>query len=244
MKMLARLGIALALLFAPSVAFAQTSACPSGSIQARLITGTTYTVGQTDQCQLLVFNNASAIAVSLPAPGTAGGYLPGFFSFQIETIGAGTVTITPSAPFSGSAPTINGQTTAVSATNDGMSIYVGTDGNYYANGTLTNLPGRALCTATGASPQTCNSNRGIVTSGTLTTAASTAATYTINDSSVVATSLILCTNQGYSGTYITNGVPEILDCKAGAGTITVDFANTNATNALNGTVKFGFSVLN
>jgi hypothetical protein len=101
----------------------------------------------------------------------------------------------------------------------------------------------ALCTATGASPQTCNGQTGNVTSGTLTTAALTAATYVINDSAVTANSLIQCSLQAYSGTYVTNGLPEVMDCAPGAGTITVHFVNTHSANALNGTLKFGFAVL-
>src|ERR1700723_2932355 len=131
-----------ALILAPIVAQAQ-GYCPAGSTQARLITGTTYKIGQTDLCQLLVFNNASAVAVSLPAPGTAGGFQSGFFNVAIQVIGAGAVTITPTAPAvgGGAAPTVNGQTTAILAMNQGAVLYVGTDGNYYVNGTLNNAVG-------------------------------------------------------------------------------------------------------
>lgn len=353
MSILKRFGLALALVLFPFAAFAQ-GFCPAGSTQARVITGTSYTVGQTDVCQMLVFNNASSIAVTLPAPGTAGGYLAGSFNFQIQVIGAGTVTVTPSAPFLGATPTINGQTTAQLQSNQGATFYVGTDGNYYANATLgggsvgpesfttvtwgvgstvggtltggssaatvastggpllldapsTNavyvggataatsglqvapgsgtivnqvvvtpaatgvaskvaaggasadananlsvagngtglvLLGQTICTITGASPQTCNGQRGIVTTGTLTTAAATAASYTVNNSSATTASLVTCESQGYSGTYVTNGTPVILDCKPGSGTITVDFINLNASNALNGTLAIGFAVLN
>ena len=101
-----------------------------------------------------------------------------------------------------------------------------------------------IATATGATPQTANGQNGIVTTGTLTTAAATAATYVINNSSVTASSLILVTNQGYSGTLVTNGYPVIFSAVAGSGTITINFANTHAANALNGTLKFGFTVFN
>ena len=102
----------------------------------------------------------------------------------------------------------------------------------------------ALCTVTGASPQTCNGYRGTVTSGTLTTAAVTAATYTVNNSFVSATSVLSCDIATYSGTLFTNGLAELFGCTPGAGTITISFANTHATNALNGTLKFNFVVFN
>lgn len=102
----------------------------------------------------------------------------------------------------------------------------------------------SICTITGTSPQVCNGQRGIVTTGTLTTAAVTATTFQITNSSVTTSSLVMCTNQAYSGTYVTNGEPVIMECKPGSGTITVGITNVHATNALNGTLQLGFTVLN
>lgn len=112
------------------------------------------------------------------------------------------------------------------------------------SGTGLVILGQTICTVTGASPQTCNGQRGIVTSGTLTTAAATNAAYTINNSSVTASSLVQCTVQGYSGTLVTNGYPTIMSCVPGSGAITVNITNTHAANALSGTVAIGFAVLN
>jgi len=100
------------------------------------------------------------------------------------------------------------------------------------------------CTVTGATPQTCNGVSGVVTTGTLTTAAVTNAAYVINNSSVTAASVIQCTDQGYSGTLFTAGIPELITCVPGAGTITVNISNTHATNALSDSVKIGFRVVN
>lgn len=99
------------------------------------------------------------------------------------------------------------------------------------------------CTVTGASAQTCNGMRGVVTTGTLTTAAVTAAAYTINNNKATAASVVLCTLEGYSGTLVTNGIPAIVTCVPGAGTITVNFINVHGTNALNGTLAIGFNVV-
>lgn len=100
------------------------------------------------------------------------------------------------------------------------------------------------CTATGASPQTCNALRGTVTTGTLTTAAVTNAAYTINNSTVTTSSIVMCKDLAYSGTLVTNGEPVIMSCVPGAGTITVNITNVHATAAMNGTVKIGFIVFN
>lgn len=105
-----------------------------------------------------------------------------------------------------------------------------------------NVPG--ACTASGATPQTCNGFQGVATTGTLTTAAATNAAYVINNSQVAATSRVHCSVLGYSGTIVTNGYPIIISCVPGAGTITVNLTNTHAANALNGTVAIGFSVFN
>lgn len=105
-----------------------------------------------------------------------------------------------------------------------------------------NVPG--ACTITGASPQICNGFQGVVTSGTLTTAAVTNAAYTITNSSVAATSRVSCQIQGYSGTLVTNGIPVIASCVPGAGSLVVNITNVHAANAMNGTVAIGFTVYN
>jgi hypothetical protein len=98
------------------------------------------------------------------------------------------------------------------------------------------------CTVTGATPQTCNGMRGVVTTGTLTTAAVTAATYTVNNSRALATSVMSCDIGAYSGTWVTNGIPVIGSCAPGAGTITFTLVNVHAANALNGTLTLHFTI--
>jgi hypothetical protein len=79
-----------------------------------LQSGTSYTVLTSDAGKTLLFNNAGAIAVSLPAASTLG--FTAFFSFGIQTIGSGTVTITPVAG------TINGLTSMPVPTLSGCEI--------------------------------------------------------------------------------------------------------------------------
>jgi hypothetical protein len=104
--------------------------------------------------------------------------------------------------------------------------------------------GQTICTSSGSTPQTCNGQRGIATTNSLSTAAATNAAYVINNSSVTTSSLVECTDQAYSGTLVTNGYPVIMSCVPGTGTITVNITNTHAANALSGTVQIGFAVLN
>lgn len=96
-----------------------------------VIAGTSYTLGGRDFNQCLVFTNGSGIAVTLPPPGT-GGDLYGNYNTSIFAQGAGTVTITPGAPLTGSTPTINGASSVTVTTGNSRRIFLGNDGNWYA----------------------------------------------------------------------------------------------------------------
>lgn len=74
-------------------------------------TGTTYTILATDAGKLITFNNASAIAVTVPVA-TTSGFTAGF-SYDWQNLGAGTVTFTPTTS------TINGASTLVGKTGEG-----------------------------------------------------------------------------------------------------------------------------
>lgn len=104
---------------------------PNNQPRAKVIAGTSYTIGDGDFDTVLTFTSGSAIAVALPAPGTGGGLYGNFYT-SIFAQGAGTVTITPVAPLTGSTPTINGGATATVTTGNARKILLGTDGNWYA----------------------------------------------------------------------------------------------------------------
>jgi hypothetical protein len=84
-------------------------------------TGTSYTILTTDSGKLDTFSNASAIAVTLPSATTSG--FGAGFSFDVQDVGASTVTITPTTS------TINGAATLVLTANKGCSIT--SDGTNY-----------------------------------------------------------------------------------------------------------------
>jgi len=99
--------------------------------------GTTYTVLNTDRGKLVTFNNAAAVAVTLPQATTIGGNFPSGWYVEFENRGAGTVTITPTTSL------INGGASLTLATNN--SVKVISDGtNYFA------LLGKTAINATGA----------------------------------------------------------------------------------------------
>jgi hypothetical protein len=92
------------------------------------------------------------------------------------------------------------------------------------------------CTASGATPQTCNGQRGVVTTNSLATAASASAAFVINDSFV--TSGSSCNVN--IGNTTSAGTPTIGSVVAAAGTLTVTIANVNTATALNNTVNLNF----
>ena len=96
-----------------------------------VIPGTSYQLGGRDFGQCLVFTSGSAIAVTLPAPGSAGD-LYGNWHTTIFAQGAGTVTITPGAPLTGPTPTINGASSVTVTTGNARMIILGSNGNWYA----------------------------------------------------------------------------------------------------------------
>jgi hypothetical protein len=127
------LALAASLILGPSTVFAQ-GVCPTNTFgQASApITALPYTLGQGDFCLMKVFNSSGAGVVSIPAPGTAGGFF-GNYGVFIENIGTGTITLTPLAPAvgGGAAPTINGAATVALTQNQGGFLALGTDGKWY-----------------------------------------------------------------------------------------------------------------
>ena len=89
-----------------------------------------YTIALTDAARLVVFGNASSVAVTLPAA-TTSGYGAGF-SFDVQNKGPGVVTITPSGG------TINNAAALPIAANRGCSIT--SDGVNYQVSLCTALP--------------------------------------------------------------------------------------------------------
>jgi hypothetical protein len=76
-------------------------------------TGTSYTILASDCQKLVTFNNASAVAVTVPA---AGGSFPAGFKFSAKDIGAGTATLTPASG------TIGGSSSLTLTTGQGCDI--------------------------------------------------------------------------------------------------------------------------
>jgi fibronectin-binding autotransporter adhesin len=84
--------------------------------------GTTYTMAAGDECNIVTFSQASAVAVTLPQA-TTSGFTAGTV-FHLRNYGAGTVTVTPTTS------SIDSQTTMVLISGQGADIY--SDGTNYS----------------------------------------------------------------------------------------------------------------
>lgn len=155
-------------------------------------TGTTYTVQSTDCTKLLTFSNSSAVAVTLPQ--ATGSFLG--CSFDVENLGVGTVTITPTTS------TINGATTLAIPTNKGCSIT--SDGtNYQVSACTAVAPAGAGTVTTTGTPASGNlaafSGSTSITNGNLsgdvTTSGTLAATVVkVNGAAVPTSATVLGSN--------------------------------------------------
>lgn len=89
---------------------------------------------------------------------------------------------------------------------------------------------------------TLNAPSGIITTVSATTAAVSESQFTLNNSLIAATSVVLVSVQNYAGTYATNGIPTVKVQTVGAGSAIICVDNVHASNALSGVLKIGFLV--
>jgi hypothetical protein len=106
-----------------NLTYGTPGASAAQNISTNAQTGTSYTVINGDQSKLLTFNNAAAVAVTLPQAGAASSFLAGWWAY-FENKGAGTVTITPTTS------TIDGASSITLAQNVGIALF--SDGANYS----------------------------------------------------------------------------------------------------------------
>jgi hypothetical protein len=108
----------------PSSGVAGSPAWGLSGIPTNAQAGTTYTVVATDRIKFLTFTNASPVAVTLPQAGSSG--FTNKFAFIAKNLGAGDVTITPTAS------TIAGASTLVVHQGEACTVY-SDDTNYFTS---------------------------------------------------------------------------------------------------------------
>lgn len=101
-------------------------------------------------------------------------------------------------------------------------------------------PSAGTASAT-AGAATLSKQAGVITSEALTTAAGAAYTLTLTNTLIAATSIVLASFQNGTNT---QGTLVLGLVTPGAGSATIVVRNTHATEALNGTIKISFLVLN
>lgn len=193
------------------------------SIPVKPQTGTSYTVLDADRGFMDTFNNASAVAVTLPQAGASSQFLNGWFFYAVN-LGVGAVTITPTTS------TINLGSSLV--LNTGESALIASDGTNY-NASL----GKASGSAAGVS-----SLDGIT--GAITLAAGSG--ITITDNSPAAGSITIAATGGGGGftpayQTLTFGSPTTSwNASLGSGIVTLTGNTTigNPTGAQAGMIYF------
>jgi hypothetical protein len=117
--------------------------CPFGTINTQ--TGTTYTIATTDAGKLITFNNAGAVAVTLPQANST--TFPSGFAFGVKNLGVGTVTITPTTS------TLDGAASLAVTTGNGTFIF-GNGTNYNTSSSVSGGGGSSAFSAITGSTNT------------------------------------------------------------------------------------------
>jgi len=92
-------------------------------------------------------------------------------------------------------------------------------------------------------PVTVNASAGVITTFSATTAGLTVESFTVNNTSVLATSSVNVTQTRYGGTLVTNGIPQITVDSVAAGSFVINVTNLHTANALAGVLNISFVVV-
>ena len=99
-----------------------------------------------------------------------------------------------------------------------------------------------LCTASGATPQTCNGQRGAVTFTGVTVTNAATATVVVNDAQVAAASI--CTASIINNANAAQSTPFVSTLTPAAGTLTAILGNGSATSTGSVSIVVGFNCVN
>ena len=167
---------------------------------------------------------AAMCALALPSLALAG-----IFGYPSITTLTGAETIPLDTNYSGGR---SPQTAIVTV--DGLKTYA------FGNAGVASATANGTATATGGAA-TLNSDRGTVTSEALTTAAAGAYTLTVTNSTVLATSVVVASVDNGTNT---QGIPTVGVVTPSAGSLVIKVNNLHASQALNGTLKVRYLVVN
>ncbi len=90
---------------------------------------------------------------------------------------------------------------------------------------------------------TASAPAGVITTVSAALAADASAEFTVTNTFVAATSVVIANVVDYAGTDSTNGIPVVKVDTIGAGSFKVVISNAHSANALNGVLKIGFIVV-
>ena len=122
-------------------------------------------------------------------------------------------------------------------------IRLGTSGALALQTCTTTATSSAPSSVTFGTGVTANNPIGLLTY-TVSTAAATTSTSTVTCSSATNSSLIRIDIQSYTGTWVTNGYPCVTINSTTVGSFVVRLTNTHVSNALTGTLKIAYRIIN
>jgi hypothetical protein len=89
---------------------------------------------------------------------------------------------------------------------------------------------------------TLNNPSGVITTVSSTLAGVTATSFTLTNSFITASSIVVASIANYGGTYVTNGIPIVNISGITAGSCSIELVNVHASNSLSGILKITFLV--
>lgn len=118
-------------------------------------------------------------------------------------------------------------------------------GNWISMPNIPSIGGNNLTQITSITTTVASGNGMYATIRTVSSslAALSTTSFTITNNFCTANSHVLLTIRDYSGTYMTNGIPQIHATNVNASGFDVIIINSHASNALNGTIQFSFMLI-
>ena len=201
-----------------------------------------------DAIQLTTSNAAGGVDVNAGTGGVAVDTTGGLsldststtVASNLTTVGAAGVDLTVSST-AGSVVVDGGEAAAdavqltASDTAGGITLSAGSGGVVFPKSTVTQI----TSITTGV---TIDDVSGVITTVTATTAGEATDSFVVTNNRVLASSVVLVSLDGYSGTLSTNGLPLITVTGISAGSFTMNVSNAHGTAALSGTLDIGFVV--
>ena len=167
--------------------------------------------------------------------------------FQIRSLGLGTASTGDGLAISGgltqSSGTVSITGASITIGNASSSVSVGGDLSVASGQKVNHGDATVSQTSSITTAVTINSASGVITTQTATAGSNGSNSFTVNNSTVLGSSVVVATLGDYSGTFGGNGQPIVDVDSIVGGSFSIRIRNVHNSNSLNGTLKIKFAVL-